>query len=234
MTKYQYNGLKNRNVVYNGVSFPVTTKDILEGTLDFLKNFLPENELKEIDVKVVAKYRFPRTDFANVFRKDPMGGLPGRSTFLRKVKLSAKDEVSSSIGKEKIDNPYQEQTERKVAEVSTRRKVSAAVPSVAQEEPTKLEDSVTTEVKELTERIEAEVEKLAVTSSYSDVYVPTRTHLRKLLKPEILKLSRDVIETNCVLKPEMLDKFKAVNEDTFKGIIFDLLWEYFDLDKKEE
>jgi len=233
MKKFKYTGLNPCNIMFDGISFPVSPGDVVFGEETFLKNAIPESKLKEVSLEVTAKYRFPKGK--NIFRKDPTGGLPVKSQEGR-PKTDKAEPYSPATAVEEVINPYDLSDRHKKLEVTTQTtqpglEVHTPVdPEEISEETVEVDVLAEDDVEVPKEKITVATEKVSEAAPSTDPKVPSKTALRKELKAALVGRTKKAVGEGCPLNPELLDDMSAITDDSHKGPVLELLMQYYGME----
>lgn len=246
LEKFLYFDRKPTNVCWNGTSFPINPKDIIECLPGFIKAFINEKWYKKVpaDDTRPVKYTFPATP--SFLTPDPMKGLPVRSTDKITSEMRGKVRPVVVLGDEPELNPYDLGVEDVVVDEKPRVVATTAIPKAAptivvpapKVEEEKTEDFDTDE--EETEETTVELD-LPAPPDEKDVQVdppeadqgpgiPLKSALRIENRDLIYDRMVGVRDAGCPLNPDMVDTFSEFRTKSTRGIMFKALWKYYGFD----
>lgn len=244
LEKFVYFDKKPTNVCWNGTSFPINPKDIIECLPAFIAAFIDEKWYKKVpaDDTRSVKYTFPATP--SFLTPDPMKGLPVRSTDKVTSEMRGKVRPVVVLGDEPEINPYDLGVEDAVMDEEPKVVATTAIPKAApaivipapkveeeaEEEETKEETEETTVELDLPDPPGEEDVQIDPPEANQGPEIPLKSALRIESRDGIYNRMMGVRDAECPLNPEMMDTFNEFKPKSTRGIMFKALWQYYGFD----
>lgn len=247
LEKFLYFDKKPTNVCWNGTSFPINPRDIIECLPAFIKAFIDEKWYKQVpaDDTRPVKYTFPATP--SFLTPDPMKGLPVRSTDKVTSEMRGKVRPVVVLGDEPETNPYDLGVEDAVVAEEPKIVATTAIPKAApvvivpapKIEEEKVEEDVdegdvdeeeTTVELDLPEPPDEKDVQTDPPEADRGPEIPLKSTLRIETRDAIYDRMVGVRDAECPLNPEMMDTFNEFKVKSTRGIMFKALWQYYGFD----
>lgn len=238
LEKFLYFDKKPTNVCWNGTSFPVNPRDIIECLPEFIAAFIDEKWYKGVpaDDTRSVKYTFPASP--SFLTPDPMKGLPVRSDPNIGPHLRGKDlRPVHLLGEEPQDNPYDLGVEKAVMDEKPKIVATTAIPAAAppivvpapkiEEEAEEEETTIELDLPDPPDEKDVQVDAPEVDQGPE---IPLKSALRIESRDNIYNRMVGVREAGCPLNPVMLDTFNEFKTKSTRGIMFKALWQYYGFD----